>query len=140
MISLIYFSSSVRRASEVELTDLLRVSRSHDERDAITGMLLYHGGNFFQVIEGPHDAVEACFKRISEDPSHTSILATRRRIAAREFEGWSMGFACSASLPDEDRQVLNTFLTEKPVGGDDAATTITGVLMRSFRNNINRFL
>jgi hypothetical protein len=63
-------------------------------RDAcITGMMAFGGGLIFQVMEGPHDSIEALMQRIGRDPRHRSLqILTDEMIATRDFEGFPMSF------------------------------------------------
>lgn len=93
LLSLLYVSSATAPFSHPELEDLLRVSRANNARAGVTGMLLYRGGNFMQVIEGERDAVEELYRRIEADPRHhTTTVLLRETIPERRFSGWSMGF------------------------------------------------
>lgn len=49
MYQLVYLSSAVELFREEELKDLLATSRLNNEKLHVTGMLLYHEGNFIQV-------------------------------------------------------------------------------------------
>jgi len=51
MLSLIYVSTSVKLLNDEELLDILKVSRENNSGKDITGLLLYKGGNFMQVLE-----------------------------------------------------------------------------------------
>ena len=61
MRRIVYLSTATRLMSDVELMDVLRVSRENNARDKVTGLLLYQGGNFIQLLEGDADAVAAVF-------------------------------------------------------------------------------
>ena len=63
MIQLIYLSDLAGRDESV-LADILASAVRHNTASGITGMLLYAGGNFLQVIEGEEDAVHETYKRI----------------------------------------------------------------------------
>jgi len=93
MLSLIYVSTSVKLLSDEELLDILKVSRENNSTKDVTGLLLYKGGNFMQVLEGPDEAVEALYKKIEADPRHKdlSVLA-REQISNRQFPAWQMAF------------------------------------------------
>src|SRR5436190_458495 len=88
-----YVSSATDLFSVDELAALLESCRVANECDAITGMLLYKGGNFMQTIEGPEVAVAGLRERLRTDPRHHGILfllnGTREE---RLFDAWSMGF------------------------------------------------
>lgn len=91
---IIYVSSSIGLPEPDELDRLLRVSRTRNGRDGISGLLLYHEGSFMQLIEGGEKAVGALFSRIMDDPSHHNIVRLHDGpVAGRLFPTWSMGFA-----------------------------------------------
>lgn len=93
MLSLIYVSTSVNLLSEPELLDILRVSRENNQSKDVTGLLLYKGGNFMQVLEGPDDKVEELFNKIKGDPRHKDVnVISREQISARQFPAWEMAF------------------------------------------------
>ena len=76
-----------------EIDDILAKSRVNNMRDGITGALLFNGGCFGQVLEGPLDRLEAAFERIQQDERHGEVsLLTLEPIATRSFPHWAMGF------------------------------------------------
>jgi hypothetical protein len=90
----IYASSATRPFESPELTALLQAARKHNDGAGLTGILLYTEGNFFQVLEGAPDAVNALYARIEVDKRHkqvTKIIA--EAIPKRSFANWSMGFS-----------------------------------------------
>ena len=94
LISLIYVSNATQKVDEKEILDILHVSRENNEREQITGMLLYKGGNFMQVLEGPEDMVLARYERIRKDRRHKDVnLLSVMPVKEREFPSWEMGFA-----------------------------------------------
>jgi len=93
MLSLIYVSTSIKLLNDSELMDILRVSRDNNVSKDVTGLLLYKGGNFMQVLEGPDDIVEALFDKVKEDPRHKDVtVISREQISARQFPAWEMAF------------------------------------------------
>lgn len=93
MLSLIYVSSSVKLLSDAELLDILKVSRENNTSKEITGLLLYKGGNFMQVLEGPDEVVDALYEKIKADPRHKDVsVISREQISARQFSAWEMAF------------------------------------------------
>ncbi len=90
----IYVSTTTRWWSQQALQALLAASRAHNQEAGITGMLLYKEGNFMQVLEGPAAGVQALLARIASDTRHQGLVTLDAGpLAARQFEGWSMGFA-----------------------------------------------
>lgn len=93
MISLIYVSTSRKLLNEQELLDILRVSRENNEETEITGMLLYKGGNFMQVLEGPEEKVLALYETIRKDSRHKDAhIISKESIQTRQFPKWEMAF------------------------------------------------
>lgn len=93
MISLIYISSSVKSLTDTELLEILQTSRKNNKSKDITGMLLYKGGNFMQVLEGPDETVDSLFEKVKMDPRHKDvILLSREQTRLRHFAKWEMGF------------------------------------------------
>lgn len=93
LIHLIYVSTAREEFDTPELDRILDTAvRRNGERN-VTGMLLYAGGTFMQVLEGAAADVDETFARICRDQRHTDIIVIEREpIAARSFATWSMGF------------------------------------------------
>ncbi len=101
----IYVSSAAGKPSQGDLDDILARSRDNNARDDISGLLLHHDGNFFQVLEGPKDKVEACYGRIEQDRRHSGCLVLlASNIEARNFASWDMGFMPFADLKPEQQK------------------------------------
>lgn len=93
MLSLIYVSTSEKLLNDEELLDILKASRENNSSKDVTGLLLYKGGNFMQVLEGPDEAVEALYEKIKADPRHKDVnVLSREQISARQFPAWEMAF------------------------------------------------
>lgn len=91
---LCYISVAEQSVDENELFSILESSCRNNAADNITGMLLFHGGQFLQVLEGPKSAVEACFARIRNDERHLSVAKLLDEdLPARCFGQWSMASA-----------------------------------------------
>lgn len=57
-----------------------------NESNSVTGILLFNGTHFFQVLEGPEDAVVAIYEEICNDPRHHNLVELMRDYApARRF-------------------------------------------------------
>jgi len=115
LYSVTYVSSANAEFNEIALQELLQKARHNNARDGLTGMLLFKGGNFMQVLEGEEQIVRNRFRIIANDPRHKGALALLQGpIPARSFTDWSMGFqhlsTADASIPGYS-QFLNTPLT-----------------------------
>ena len=116
---LVYGSSAPAPVADDDLVLILRASRRNNPAVGVTGALLYADGNFMQVLEGPPDAVEGVYRRVSRDPRHRGVLVLYDAPAAeRLFPDWSMGFVDPARLSPDDRASARSLhaLTEPSPG------------------------
>ena len=93
MLSLLYVSSSIKQLSDEELLEILQISRENNSSNDISGLLLYKGGNFMQVLEGPDEAVMSLYEKIALDPRHKGVsIILKEQIQKRQFPSWEMAF------------------------------------------------
>src|SRR3982751_4557346 len=113
LINLIYASSATRLMSEQDLVDILKKSHENNGLLGITGMLLYRGGNFLQVLEGEEKLVDERFKVIMEDPRHHQVtLLLKRPVPKRQFEQWEMGFTNIDKIDTSTLEGYSPYLNE----------------------------
>jgi hypothetical protein len=94
LIHVVYASSAAPDFHEHQIPALLQKARSANEQRDITGMLLYIGGSFFQLLEGDAAVVDSLYAKISHDPRHGRVTQIiREPIMERDFTGWTMGFS-----------------------------------------------
>jgi hypothetical protein len=113
MLSIVYASSAVRLFNRAELIELLEASHKANLEHGITGMLLYRGGNFIQVIEGEDDAVLQLYQNIKADPRHRNIiLLSQDPITYRQFAEWGMGFRNIDQMTRQELEGFSKFLED----------------------------
>ncbi len=111
MLRLVYRSTASHAFTQPELLHLLNSSRRRNQMANITGVLLYHKGHFFQVLEGPDDVVRSVYTRICNDPRHRFVqILFEESAAERLFDSWSMGFVPVESLPNSEQQSFTDLL------------------------------
>lgn len=99
---IIYVSSSIQELAEEALHSLLVQARRNNEKNDVTGLLFYHLGIFLQVLEGPPEAIEQLFSKISDDSRHKRvIILLDEMLDSRDFENWRMGYANVKQNPPE---------------------------------------
>lgn len=93
VLSVVYSSSATKPFSDAELADLLTASRRKNHSSHLTGLLLYRGGRFLQVLEGPESVVRDRMAVISVDPRHDNlrVLIDEPR-EHRQFPVWTMRY------------------------------------------------
>ncbi|MDF1691947.1 MAG: BLUF domain-containing protein [Zhongshania sp.] len=118
---LIYVSSAVKQMPEEDLLLLLRQSQAKNCDLDISGMLLYKGGNFMQMLEGDEKTVRELYATIKNDERHKNVLTIiTGNLKERNFIGWSMGFQNMdkvADLQTYDNYIKDN-LTLYPFKGD----------------------
>ncbi len=89
-ISLIYMSTAAECVDTQVLQQIASVNTRNNSAEGITGALLFHGGQFIQVLEGPRDAVSRCLQRIMRDERHHDVQLMRCGVVQeRQFWEWS---------------------------------------------------
>ena len=103
LFSLTYSSTAVVPFGDDELARLLESSRVANVGTDLSGLLLYRGGRFLQVLEGPESAVRDAIDRIRRDPRHRDVrILVSEPVEERRFPDWTMGYepiGTSASVP-----------------------------------------
>ena len=112
MICLIYISSAVLGLSDKQIVTLVKASQKSNEKLGITGILLYSGGNFMQLIEGKESAVETLYEKIRQDYRHRDVtLLFREKITQKNFDNWLMGYRNIDNLRKIDVEQEKSFET-----------------------------
>lgn len=89
----LYISAVARYVVTGQLTQLLAEAQANNRRNGITGVLLYTGEAFLQILEGEEPAVSETLSRIGADPRHQQMLTLYdHMVDRRSFGDWSMGF------------------------------------------------
>jgi len=136
MINLIYISRATKEMSKDELLELLNYSRTENLKKNVTGMLLYGGGNFFQVLEGERNDVDPIYKAILGDPRNTDhVLITRSAIYTKDFPKWSMGFKHLTLKDKRNIKGYSNFLDNKMMPGALAGLNMTVDLLFQFKQD-----
>lgn len=121
MRRIVYLSTASRLMSDAELMDVLRVSRENNTRDEVTGLLLYQGGNFIQLLEGEAEAVATVYARVEKDSRHHSVLRMLdSESSERLFPDWSMAFRPANGVSAAQKQEIADFIARAP---QEASTT-----------------
>ena len=107
MLSVAYVSAATGPITDGDIASILTTARANNERHGVTGALLYHGGRFIQILEGPDEAVRERLAVIAADPRHRSVQTVRDiQISERQFPQWTMGFR---ALDDDSVKQLEGF-------------------------------
>lgn len=69
-----YVSTANRDLDQEEVAELLELTEIRNNKEAVNGLLVYSGGNFFEVIVGEETKIKDLFKNIKVDPRHRNIM------------------------------------------------------------------
>lgn len=94
-----YVSRSVATPTEVE--SILARARALNATRQVTGSLLFTGGHFAQVLEGPAPALADTMSAITADGRHEALkILLDDALPARRFGAWSMAYAEAVGADD----------------------------------------
>jgi Sensors of blue-light using FAD len=89
--SVTYTSLARLDLQESDLEDIHRTARERNALDGVTGLLVFNGTHFLQIVEGSEEAIDDLVERLRKDPRHTGFeVRDRRKIDSRSFPDWSM--------------------------------------------------
>lgn len=89
--TLAYTSLARLDLADEDLHDILHVARQLNALDGITGLLIFDGARFLQIIEGAEDAIDSLVRRLRADSRHSAFeIRDERFVGERSFSGWSM--------------------------------------------------
>ncbi len=114
LVHCIYCSASNDpNLDEDGLQTILDQSRNNNNKIDVTGILLYHAGSFFQVLEGDRKVVDTLYDKIEKDPRHNNLLKLIvEPIEERAFEKWTMGYPKISQKDLASIPGLNDFFTQ----------------------------
>lgn len=89
---LVYISTATGELLAEELYDIIKVSNINNSKHDITGVLLFKGGMFLQVLEGPKDyVVDLYYNTIVNDKRHRDpTVVIEGYDNKRTFPDWHM--------------------------------------------------
>ena len=79
------------RAEDVE--SILEAARINNPMQGLSGVLIFNGANFMQILEGVEPAVDELVARLKRDKRHSNIaIRDEQSIARRNFPNWAMAY------------------------------------------------
>ncbi len=123
---LVYLSLASPGLSTVDVRSILGSAQVKNRRRDVTGLLLYSGRHFVQVLEGRALELDDLVGVLQRDERHASLqVLTRHPIRHRRFGSWAMGYV--ESLDDADA------LERLFEAGTPDATQVNAILERAAR-------
>lgn len=123
--SLTYTSLARLDLEASDLEAIHRTAREVNALEGITGLLIFNGTHFLQIIEGAPDAIDELVERLRRDPRHNGLeIRDERKIERRSFPDWSMEMVRVSASYFEAKDAVSDRLPE---------TTAPAVRERVFR-------
>jgi hypothetical protein len=86
LTSLTYTSLARHDLQQPDLEDIHRTARERNSANGITGLLIFNGTHFLQIVEGSHASVDELIGRLRSDPRHSGLeVRDQHKIGARSF-------------------------------------------------------
>lgn len=124
---ILYVSAAAPNVGPDAVNALLKQSRRNNARNDLTGLLLFTGQSFLQILEGPAEVVGHTLARIAGDPRHCQMLSLLDHdVEERSLGGWTMGYRSIAPLWPHDGAVfpLTYEALAERVGDDGTLQTL----------------
>ncbi len=107
MLSQFLYISTAPTLPREEVESILATSARNNPERGITGLLLFNGRNFLQLLEGEESEVAGLMERITQDPRHSGVsVLDRRAIAERACPDWAMKRVMIAESIASRREML----------------------------------
>jgi hypothetical protein len=127
---LAYLSHASAGISDADVHRILEQSRRNNPVRRITGHLQCHGGYFFQVLEGPENALDQLLDALGRDARHTDLCVLYREpLDRRNFANWSMGYGPSLLAKNQTSEAVLDKLRRLREGHPHSASRVLGVFL-----------
>ncbi|MDO9113098.1 MAG: BLUF domain-containing protein [Polaromonas sp.] len=126
MLRLLYISDAVEGLTDDSIDAILKSAEKNNPPLGITGLLVFGGGLFTQVLEGPEQNVLKKYVKIMADPRHRNCrLVYITPTAERIFKDVSM--AALEALPWELEHIAELDAHRRETTAADAFTNLMNV-------------
>ncbi|MCK0129748.1 BLUF domain-containing protein [Erythrobacter sp. F6033] len=113
MLSQYLYISTAPSLSREEVDSILASSARNNPARGVTGLLLYNGRNFLQLLEGGEAELVDLMVRITHDPRHTGVsMLEHRKVEQRACSDWAMKRIMISESVENRREALDTDLPE----------------------------
>lgn len=133
---LIYLSKATKQFDFAQLRNISQSAQSNNSHLDISGMLLFSGDHFLQVLEGPSERLELLFHKIKQDDRHTDIeVILRSPIEKRLFGSWAMGVLDISQSKQLDREKFR-IMCEQVESNPGVASRAALQVLKLFRKHL----
>ena len=113
MIRQYLYISTAPSLSREEVDTILATSERNNTARGVTGLLLYNGRNFLQLLEGEESELVALITRISHDERHGGVsVLNSLSVPERACPDWAMRRIMIGQSVEQRKAVLEAELPE----------------------------
>lgn len=125
--AIVYVSTVTQEMESNEIKDILNNSKEWNNKNGITGLLLFSGGNFFQIIEGEKDMISELFQEIKSDKRHHNIIQIfGKEIHKEAYDGYDSDYVSEDS--DIDPEQFQHYLNQIKVLDKNTQKAVENIL------------
>lgn len=116
--TLLYISELAEGMTPSVVGAITKAARINNGKQGISGLLIFDGVRFAQMLEGPASRIDDLLVKLQADSRHANFkaLALHDQRGPARFQGWGLGFL----LLEEESQGIPHLSTQT---GEDAITT-----------------
>lgn len=81
LTTIIYRSHAHNSISSTSLMEMVELANAHNSKRGVTGILLFNGVHFLQLLEGPQAQVNEIYSKICSDTRHFNIVELLNDVA-----------------------------------------------------------
>jgi Sensors of blue-light using FAD len=97
LYEVIYVSTIAPGLAISSVADIAGKSRIANQRQGITGLLIFDGMRYCEQLEGPQKEVLNLMEKIRHDPRHVNVeILHHGGLASRRFRSFSLGYTTVA--------------------------------------------
>lgn len=117
IFQLFYVSQANRNFDPAHIPNILAKAHSFNPTQGLSGVLMFRGGTFIQLLEGEEEKVRSLYRKIGTDPRHSNLLTIfERHTDERIFSDWSMAYKEIGTL---DLRLINEILSWRALIGQE---------------------
>lgn len=91
--SLTYTSWATPGLLPADVESILQSARTNNPLQGLSGLLIFNGSAFLQILEGVEPAVDELFGQLRRDRRHSNMsVRDERMIERRSFPDWAMAY------------------------------------------------
>lgn len=100
LYQLVYKSNVSEDFDESNIEDFISINQHANEQLDITGLLIFNGKHFLQIIEGPLTSLSKLMESIQCDTRHSDVvILLKEPIPKRDYEKWAMKLLVKKPMP-----------------------------------------